>query len=433
MSFGNEGVPGLKTTDHWFQVPLDYSDLAGAQIDVFAREVVDRQKQSEQLPYLVFFQGGPGFGAPRPTGKNGWLKRALQDFRVLLLDQRGTGRSTPVCEPSLAKLGSVEAQVDYLRNFRADSIVRDAERIRHHFCGDETWTALGQSYGGWCISSYLSFHPEGLAAAMFTGGLPPIQQTADDVYRATYPLVEQKNNRFYERYPEDESLVKQIVDFLQTNEVRLPQGDVLSARRFQQLGLAFYSSTSFEQIHYLLENAFVDGPDGPTLHYRFLRELEAATPFEAQPIFALLHEAIYAEHTTTNWAAHRIRSEYPQFDDYSGSRILLTGEMIYPWMFDEYEKLKPYKELAERIAAIDDWPDIYNVEQLRDNEVPTSAVVYYEDMCVARQFSEQTAKLINGTKIWVTNEYEHDGVRADGEHILNRLLEMIRGETGFAH
>jgi pimeloyl-ACP methyl ester carboxylesterase len=432
MSFGNEGVPGLVTTDHWFQVPLDYSNPDGEHIEVFAREVVDRQRQDERLPYLVFFQGGPGFGSPRPTGKSGWLKRALKEYRVILLDQRGTGRSTPVCEPTLAKRGDVDAQVEYLRNFRADSIVHDAERIRHHFCGDETWTALGQSYGGWCISSYLSFHPEGLAAALFTGGLPPIQQTADDVYRVTYPLVEKKINRFYERYPEDEALVKQIVDYLNDNEVRLPQGDILSVRRFQQIGLAFYRSTSYEDVHYLLENAFVDGPDGPTLHYRFLRELEATTPFEAHPIFALLHEAIYAEHRATNWAAHRIRGDYPQFDDHS-SRILLTGEMIYPWMFDEYEKLKPYKELAEKLAAIDDWGDVYNVEQLQENEVPTAAIVYYEDMCVARQFSEQTAKLTNGTKIWVTNEYEHDGLRIDGERILSRLIDMVRGETGFAH
>ena len=102
-------------------------------------------------------------------------------------------------------------------------------------------------------------------------------------------------------------------------------------------------------------------------------------------------------------------------------------------MFDEYEKLKPYKELAEKLAAIDDWGDVYNVEQLQENEVPTAAIVYYEDMCVARQFSEQTAKLINGTKIWVTNEYEHDGLRIDGERILSRLIDMVRGETGFAH
>ena len=48
-------------------------------------------------PYLVFLQGGPGFEATRPTSPpTGWMKRAVADYRVLLLDQRGTGRSTPV-------------------------------------------------------------------------------------------------------------------------------------------------------------------------------------------------------------------------------------------------------------------------------------------------------------------------------------------------
>ena len=41
---------------------------------------------------LIFLQGGPGFAAGRPvSAESGWIKRALQDYRVFLLDQRGTG------------------------------------------------------------------------------------------------------------------------------------------------------------------------------------------------------------------------------------------------------------------------------------------------------------------------------------------------------
>ena len=58
-------------------------------------------KEDAELPWLVFFQGGPGFGASRPDTNSGWLKRALQEFRVLLLDGRGTGRSTPVTHQTL--------------------------------------------------------------------------------------------------------------------------------------------------------------------------------------------------------------------------------------------------------------------------------------------------------------------------------------------
>jgi len=31
-------------------------------------------------------------------------------------------------------------------------------------------------------------------------------------------------------------------------------------------------------------------------------------------------------------------------------------------------------------------------------------------------------------KLWVTSEYEHNGLRADGEAILDRLLRMVRNQ-----
>ena len=72
---------------------------------MFGREVVAAARPAERLPWLVFLQGGPGFAAQRPVGRSTWLDRALDDYRVLLLDQRGTGRSTPLTARSLAPLG----------------------------------------------------------------------------------------------------------------------------------------------------------------------------------------------------------------------------------------------------------------------------------------------------------------------------------------
>ena len=69
-------------------------------------------------------------------------KRALADYRVLLLDQRGTGRSTPVTHRSLLRRGDAQAQASYLRHFRADSIIRDAELIRHELTGDQPWSVF---------------------------------------------------------------------------------------------------------------------------------------------------------------------------------------------------------------------------------------------------------------------------------------------------
>src|SRR5438105_13219960 len=105
-------IPGLVLADHTFRVPLDHARRGTETIEVFAREVVAPGRAGDKLPWLVFFQGGPGSAAPRPTGKDGWLKRALQDYRVLLLDQRGTGRSTPVTAQTLARFSGPQAGAD---------------------------------------------------------------------------------------------------------------------------------------------------------------------------------------------------------------------------------------------------------------------------------------------------------------------------------
>jgi pimeloyl-ACP methyl ester carboxylesterase len=185
--------PGTVLTDRTFRVPLDHGTPAGKQIEVFAREVVASEPTAAELPWLVFLQGGPGFGAQRPVGRDGWLDRALRDYRILLLDQRGTGRSTPANRKTLASLGSPAAQAEYLAHFRADSIVADAELIREQVTGGQPWSVLGQSFGGFCTVTYLSMAPDGLREAFLTGGLPGLDTTADDVYRQTYPVVAAKN------------------------------------------------------------------------------------------------------------------------------------------------------------------------------------------------------------------------------------------------
>jgi pimeloyl-ACP methyl ester carboxylesterase len=423
-------LPGVVLADHEFVVPLDYTRPRGEKISVFGREVVAVGKEKSDLPWLVFFQGGPGMEAPRPEDKSGWLKRALQEYRVFLLDQRGTGRSTPVNHQTLARFVTSGEQADYLKNFRADSVVRDAELIRGELVGKDTrWSALGQSYGGFCIVHYLSAAPYGLKEAMITGGLPPLNRSPDDVYRATYPRVMNKNRLYYERYPDDVERAKEIVGHLKSHEVNLPGGGRMSPRQFQQVGLVFGMSYGFERVHYLLEQAFVRGATGLEVGYGFLRGFENSLWFETNPIYAILQEPIYCEETASNWSAERVRPEYAEFEVTDGKPVFFTGEMVYPWMFDEYKYLRPLKGAAEILATYDGWPRLYDRSVLQSNSVPCAAVIYYNDMYVERTLSEETARIIRGIKLWVTNEYEHNGLRADGEKVLGRLLDMLHGEA----
>lgn len=41
--------------------------------------------------------------------------------------------------------------------------------------------------------------------------------------------------------------------------------------------------------------------------------------------------------------------------------------------------------------------------------------------------SLETAAHIKGLRMWMTNEFQHSGIRDDGAAVLERLLSMTRG------
>lgn len=420
--------PGLVITDHEFQIPLDHANPQGETITVFGRAIVAPDKAGQALPWLVFFQGGPGGKSPRPDTRSGWLKRATQEYRVFLLDQRGTGRSTPANRQTLSQRGDAQAQASYLKHFRADSIIRDAEFIRGALLSPgETWSIVGQSYGGFCVMSYLSLAPEGLREAFITGGLAPIDRPADDIYRLTYQRVRERNELFFARYPEDRAVAQSIAVYLAANEVRLPNGDPLTVQRFQTLGKSLGRGVGFEYLHYLMDEAFVQTPTGPQLSDTFLYTVMNDTTLVTNPLYGVLHEAIYAQGQATRWSAERVRSEYPEFAWAADKPIFFTGEMIYPWMFEEDSGLRPLREVAHILANYTEWPPLYDAARLASNTVPCAAAIYTDDMYVERLFSEETARRIRGCRVWITNEFQHDGIRVDGETVLGRLMDMLHG------
>ncbi|WP_416982055.1 alpha/beta fold hydrolase [Streptomyces sp. T028] len=426
--------PGVVLTDRRFTVPLDHTDPAGETIELYAREVVASDKAGQDLPWLLFLQGGPGFGANRFVGRPAWLGRALKEYRVLLLDQRGTGASTPANRQTLPLRGGPAAQADYLTHFRADSIVRDCEAIRREVTGGAPWTVLGQSFGGFCTVSYLSLAPEGLAAALITGGLPALDAHADDVYRAAYPRMERKNAAHYARYPQDVERVRRIADHLLQHEVTLPGGHRLTAEAFQTLGILLGTGDGSHRLHHLLEDAFVPTPQGPELSDAFQEQIQQQLSFAGHPLYALVHEAIYGQDTRpTAWSAERVRAEFPQFDAAKtltgDGALLLTGETIHPWMFDTDPALRPLRETAELLAARTDWTPLYDPARLAANEVPVAAAIYHDDLYVDTAHSLRTAHAIRGLRTWVTDEFEHDGVRAGGPRVLDRLLALVRDEA----
>ncbi|MFC7640782.1 hypothetical protein ACFQX6_07060 [Streptosporangium lutulentum] len=102
--------------------------------------------------------------------------------------------------------------------------------------------------------------------------------------------------------------------------------------------------------------------------------------------------------------------------------------MIYPWMFEEIRELRPFRPAMEALAERDDWSSLYDVDRLAANEVPVAAAVYFDDMYVDAGLQLETAARVGNTQVWVTNEYEHDGLGDD--RVFARLTGLVKDIGG---
>lgn len=419
-------LPGIRVTDRRVPVPLDWADPDGEAIELLVRELVDPDRADEDLPLLTYLQGGPGGANPRPLARDGWIDEALRDYRLVLVDQRGTGGSTPIDARVVAERGDGAAGARFLAHFRADSIVRDLEHVRRTLYEGRRWSTLAQSFGGWITLTYLSFAPEGLAASYICGGVPGVPPRAAEVYRRTFDRVAAKTAELYRRYPGDASRVARIADALASDDVRLPDGDRLTVRRLQSLGIDMGMKPGHERLHWLFEKAFVRPG---RFSEGFLQDVLALSTTANNPLFWTLQEAIYGDpgHGPTGWAAQAERDRRPEFDE-ERRPLLFTGEMAFPWMFEEIRALRGFRPAVEELARKSDWSPLYDERQLAANEVPVAAAVYFDDMYVDSGLQLDTLGRVGNATRWVTNEFEHDGIGSG--RTFTRLRELVRDRGG---
>lgn len=98
---------------------------------------------------VVFLHGGPGAGAAP-------AHRRFFDpahYRIIIFDQRGAGRSTPLGE---------------LADNTTDRLVEDMELLRAHL-GIERWVVFGGSWGSTLALAYAQAHPERVRALILRG------------------------------------------------------------------------------------------------------------------------------------------------------------------------------------------------------------------------------------------------------------------------
>ena len=98
---------------------------------------------------VVFLHGGPG------SGCNPSQRRFFDPsfYRIILLDQRGCGKSTP--------LGCTEDN-------DTNALVSDIEKLKHHL-GIKEWLVFGGSWGSTLALAYAIAHPDSVTGLILRG------------------------------------------------------------------------------------------------------------------------------------------------------------------------------------------------------------------------------------------------------------------------
>ena len=411
MAVSTRRMNDLTITDHTLTVPLVWGDSADSRTIVIFASVIAREG-GEHLPFLVFLQGGPGHEAPRafhaPTSPS-WLDDALAHYRVVMLDQRGTGRSTPVGDRDLTR-GTAEV-VEYLTHLRADSIVRDCEAMREHL-GADTWSVLGQSFGGFTTLAYITTDAPSLEHVFITGGLSAVGRHPDDIYALTYDKMRDASERYYHRFPAHRDAMRRVADRAAAGEIVLPDGEVLSVSRLRSLGMLLGTNNEWQTLWQLLER--------DPLSNAFAHDVAAAMPYSARnPLYLAIHESSFSDGFVTDWSAERTEPE-----DFRADPTLLTGEHVRREWLDSVPGFQPWKDATLALAQVA-WPTLYNAEVIAASGVRGAAAVYVTDAFVPLEFSMQTAALLPNVTPWVTSEHEHNGLRAGT--VLSHLIDLAHG------
>ncbi|MGQ7311083.1 alpha/beta fold hydrolase [Microbacterium arabinogalactanolyticum] len=417
-------LPGMAVTEHTFTVPLDYTDPRSAHITIFALELVAASRIGDDLPWLLFLQGGPGGKGPRPLhAGEGWLKRALQTHRVLLLDQRGTGRSTPLTWREAENFSSPEELARYIALLRTDSIVKDAELIREQLSPGVPWETLGQSYGGRITMAYLAHAPEGLKACYITGGLPSLDDRAIDMNRLTARRVLERMHEYFDRFPEDRFVVQRLRDLLAAHPMALPGGDAISLARTRQLGRLLGGTDGAAKLHWVLGDAFAS--DGQ-LSDQLVTAIQELTGYARNPLHPVLLDHVKIERgEPVAWPGARAVAELSEFSE-DADELLLVGEVSFPWMFQELAPLRPFAEAMDILNFHTVWEPAWRLDDFANNVVPIVSAIYQEDMYVDADKSLKTSAAVPNSRHWITNEWLHDGLSRSGGGVLDRLMSMAR-------
>jgi pimeloyl-ACP methyl ester carboxylesterase len=218
-----ESVPAMFALCSTLTVPLDPAAPNGSGIDLFVARVAALTATPRPDP-LVIISGGPGQSAVDfYLQSRGAFEPARRDRDLLLLDQRGTGRSADgfACrvpeDLALETTGSQAlarfvdecvASLEHDPRFYTTSVaVADLERLRAAV-GAEQWNLYGVSYGTRVAQHYLRRFPERARSVVLDGVVPPELALGPDVAREAQRALD----RIFERCAADAGCAAKFAD-----------------------------------------------------------------------------------------------------------------------------------------------------------------------------------------------------------------------------
>ncbi|MFW6094308.1 MAG: alpha/beta hydrolase [Pseudomonadota bacterium] len=191
---GTGGVGLVAAQCGRLEVAEDPDEPAGRVIELFVARVPALAKEPRD-DALTVINGGPGASSVSLYVD---MKAAFSGIRrnrdIVVVDQRGTGRSAPLDCPEMQIMGAapapgelgratrqcLEATEQDPRFYTTSFAVDDLERVREAL-GYAAWNLYGVSYGTRVAQEYLRRYPASVRTAILDGVVPPDQALGPDL------------------------------------------------------------------------------------------------------------------------------------------------------------------------------------------------------------------------------------------------------------
>ncbi|MDE0444738.1 MAG: alpha/beta fold hydrolase [Gammaproteobacteria bacterium] len=261
----NQGRQEVDAQCGTLSVPIDRSDPDGETIDLFVAVVEALTEQPAPDP-LVVIAGGPGEAATRfSVTAEAAFSRILRARDVVLVDQRGTGRSAPLdCGDAADGLGLsgaldpdalIDAGVACLGNldhaprfFTTSTAVADLEQVRIALGYDEV-NLYGISYGTRVAQHYLRRFPARTRSVILDGVVPPGLALGPDVALRSQAALD----ALFERCEADANCNAEFPDLRRSFEI------VIERLRNAPVDLSFEHPRTGETVDVVVDRMLVAG------------------------------------------------------------------------------------------------------------------------------------------------------------------------------